>query len=125
MWIKNHLEWQDLIIVSRIIFFYLVKSVFEVINTDIRAQRVLVFGSIDSCIGMAKYIRSQSPRRFVVKGFISDDANYKNNLVMGEKVYNTLDDFQKIIKKKKIVLLDLELKSQIQTIMRYISMKKK
>ena len=79
-----------------------VKTLFEVLNTDIRAQRVLVYGSMDGCIGLAKYIRSQTPRRFVIKGFISDDAVYKNNLVMGEKVYNTLDDFQKIIKKSRI-----------------------
>jgi len=80
----------------------LVKTLFEIINTDFRAQRVLVYGSMDGCVGLAKYIRSQTPRRFVIKGFISDEANYKKNLVMGEKVYSTLDDFQKIIDKSRI-----------------------
>ena len=79
-----------------------VKTFFEVMNTDARAQRVFIYGSMDGCICLAKYVRSQTPRRFVIKGFISDDTNYKNNLVMGEKVYSTLDDFQKIIDKSRI-----------------------
>ena len=80
----------------------LVKTIFEVITVDARARRVLVYGSIDGCIGLAKNIRSQTPRRFVVKGFISDEASYKHNIVMGEKVYTPEDDFPEIIEKNKI-----------------------
>jgi FlaA1/EpsC-like NDP-sugar epimerase len=80
----------------------LVKTLFEVTTTDIRAQRVLLYGSIDSCIGLAKNIRSQTPRRFVVKGFISDDSGYRHNLVMGEKVYEPSVDIQGVIEKYKI-----------------------
>ena len=80
----------------------LVKTLFEVTTTDIRAQRVLVYGAMDGCIGLAKNIRSQTPRRFVVKGFISDEVSYKHNIVMGEKVYTPEDDFQDIIEKNKI-----------------------
>ena len=80
----------------------LVKTLFEVTTTDIRAQRALVYGSLDGCIGLAKFIRSQSPRHYVVKGFLSEDAHFKNNIVMGEKVYNPLDDIEKIIDKLKI-----------------------
>ena len=80
----------------------LVKTLYEVINKDIRAQRVLVYGSMDGCIGLAKYVRSQTPRRFVIKGFISDDTSYKNNLIMGEKVYSPLDDILKIVDRSGI-----------------------
>lgn len=80
----------------------LVKTLYEVINKDIRAQRVLVYGSMDGCIGLAKYVRSQTPRRFVIKGFISEDTSYKNNLIMGEKVYNPLDDILKIVDRSGI-----------------------
>ena len=80
----------------------LVKTIYEVINKDIRAQRVLVYGSMDGCIGLAKYVRSQTPRRFVIKGFISEDTSYKNNLIMGEKVYNPLDDILKIVDRSGI-----------------------
>ena len=80
----------------------LVKTLFEVTTVDIRAQRVFVYGAMDGCIGLAKNIRSQTPRRFVVKGFISDEASYKHNIVMGEKVYTPGDDFSEIIEKNKI-----------------------
>ena len=80
----------------------LVKTLFEVTTTDIRAQRVLLYGSIDSCIGLAKNLRSQTPRRFVVKGIISNDASYRHNMVMGEKVYEPSADIQGIIEKNKI-----------------------
>ena len=80
----------------------LVKTLFEVTTTDIRAQRVLIYGWINSRIGLAKNIRSQTPRRFVVKGFISIDPGFQHNLVMGEKVYEPSADIPDIIKKNKI-----------------------
>ena len=80
----------------------LVKTLFEVSTTDIRARRVLIYGAMDGCIGLAKNVRSQTPIRFVVKGFISDEASYKHNIVMGEKVYTPEDDFSEIIEKNKI-----------------------
>ena len=80
----------------------LVKTLFEVTTTDIRAQRVLIYGVMDGCIGLAKNIRSQTPRRFVVKGFISGEASYKHNIVMGEKVYTPEDDVADIVEKYKV-----------------------
>jgi FlaA1/EpsC-like NDP-sugar epimerase len=80
----------------------LVKTLFEVSTTDIRAQRVLIYGAMDGCIGLAKNVRSQTPRRFVVKGFVSDEASYKHNIVMGEKVYTPEDEFSEIIEKNRI-----------------------
>ena len=80
----------------------LVKTLLEVSTTDARAQRVLVYGAMDGCIGLAKNLRSQMPRRFVVKGFISDEKGYKHNVVMGEKVYTPDDAFQEIIENFKI-----------------------
>ena len=80
----------------------LVKTLFEVSTTDIRAERALVYGAMDGCIGLAKNIRSQRPRRFVIKGFISEAASYRHNVVMGEKVYTPKDDISEIIEKYKI-----------------------
>ena len=80
----------------------LVKTLFEVTTTDIRAQRVLLYGWINSCIGLATNIRSQTPRRFVVKGFISNDPGFQHNLVMGEKVYDPSADISDVIEKNKI-----------------------
>ena len=75
----------------------LVKTLYEVSSTDARALRVLIYGVVEGSIGLAKSIRSQNPRRFIVKGFIANGANYSHNLVMGEKVFSTADDLARII----------------------------
>lgn len=80
----------------------LVKSLYEVAVTDNRAKRALIYGVKEDGIGLAKGVRSQNPRRFVVKGFIADGDDYSHKLVMGEKVYSTKDDIVDIINKKRI-----------------------
>ena len=80
----------------------LVKSLYEVAVTDNRAKRALIYGVKEDGIGLAKSVRSQNPRRFVVKGFIADGGDYSHKLVMGEKVYSTKDDIVDIISKKRI-----------------------
>ena len=80
----------------------LVKSLYEVAVTDYRAKRALIYGVKEDGIGLAKSVRSQNPRRFVVKGFIAVGDDYSHKLVMGEKVYSTKDDIVDIINKKRI-----------------------
>ena len=80
----------------------LVKSLYEVAVTDNRAKRALIYGVKEDGIGLAKGVRSQNPRRFVVKGFIADGDDYIHKLVMGERVYSTKDDIVDIINKKRI-----------------------
>ena len=83
----------------------LVKSLYEVAITDIGAKRALIYGMMESGIGLAKNVRAQNPKRFVVKGFLVDDADYSHNLVMGEKVYSTKDDIETIVRKNSIEAL--------------------
>lgn len=79
-----------------------VKTMFDVAISDKRAQRALIYGALSGGIGLAKNIRSQNPRRFVLCGFISHDPNAKHIRLMGEKVYNVEDDLESIIKKEEI-----------------------
>ena len=80
----------------------LVKTLYEMTMTDARALRVLIYGAMEGGIGMAKSIRSQNPRRFVVKGFIASESSYSHKLVMGEKVFSTADDLVKVIEDNEI-----------------------
>ena len=80
----------------------LVKSLYELAVTDNRAKRALIYGVKEDGIGLAKGVRSQNPRRFVVKGFIAEGDDYIHKLVMGERVYSTKDDIVDIINKKRI-----------------------
>ena len=75
----------------------IVKTLYEMTMTDARALRVLIYGAMEDGIGMAKSIRSQNPRRFIVKGFIASETTYSHKQVMGVKVFNKADDLGKTI----------------------------
>ena len=79
-----------------------VKTLYDVSFSDIRALRVLIYGAKTGGIGLAKSINTQRPRRFVVRGFISHDNKAKHLLLMGRKVYNVSDDLESVIKKAHI-----------------------
>jgi len=80
----------------------IVKTLYEMTMTDARALRVLIYGAMEDGIGMAKSIRSQNPRRFIVKGFIASEATYSHKQVMGEKVFGEADDLGKVIENYEI-----------------------
>ena len=79
-----------------------VKTLYDVATSDKRAQRVLIYGALSGGVGMAKSIKSQNPRRFILCGFISHDPQAKHIRLMGEKVYNMGDDLETVIQKKRI-----------------------
>ena len=80
-----------------------VKSLYEFTTLDAKAIRVLIYGEMEGGVGLAKNIRSQSPARFNVKGFIAPDGNYTiHNRVMGLHVYNSTDNISQIIKRLRI-----------------------
>jgi len=79
-----------------------VKSLFDVAFSDSRAMRVLIYGAMSGGVGLAKNIRSQRPRKYVVKGFISHYKNAKHQEIMGEKVYSVDEDIESIIQQNDI-----------------------
>ena len=79
-----------------------VKSLYEVAFSNTRAMRVLIYGAMSGGVGMAKNIRSQRPRKYVVKGFITHYKHAKHQEIMGEKVYSVDEDLTNIIKENDI-----------------------
>ena len=80
----------------------IVKSLYDSATADSRAQKVLIYGAHTGGIGLAKNIRSQNPKRFVLGGFLTHDPNAKHIQIMGQKVYNVKDDIASIIEKEHI-----------------------
>ena len=80
----------------------LVRTLYDVLTTDGGALWALIYGVKEGGIGLAKNIREQRPKHFVVKGFISPDDTYKHNLVMGEKVYNADHNLAAVIERRRI-----------------------
>lgn len=75
----------------------LVKTVYDVSLADNRALRVLIYGAQSGGVGLAENIRNQTPRRFILKGFISHNRKLRHNQLVGEKVLTMDDDLEKAI----------------------------
>ena len=80
----------------------LVKLLFDSTNADAQAIPVLIYGALTGGIGLAKNIRSQSPLKYDLKGFISHEHRIKDMKLLGVKVYTLDDDIGDILKKERI-----------------------
>ncbi len=80
----------------------IVKTLYDVAFSNTRAMRILIYGAMSGGVGLAKYIRSQRPRKYVVKGFITHYEKAKHQEIMGEKVYTISDDIADVIHKNDI-----------------------
>lgn len=80
----------------------IIKSLYDSATADSRALKVLIYGAHTGGIGLAKNIRSQNPKRFILGGFLTHDPNAKHIQIMGQKVYNVNDDIASIVEKEKI-----------------------
>ena len=79
-----------------------VKVFFEVTTSSAHALNVLIYGAMSGGVGLAKNIRSQSPKKYILRGFISHDKRAGKFRLMGLKVYSVDDDLKAIIRKKGI-----------------------
>ena len=79
-----------------------VKLVFDIANSDSQAMPVLIYGALTGGVGLAKNIRSQSPVKYELKGFITHSHKMKDMRLMGVKVYNLDDDIAAIVRKERI-----------------------
>ena len=80
----------------------LVKTVFDVVSSDERARRVLIYGALSDAVGLAKLIRTQRPVKYSLCGFISPDDFVKNMMLLGKPIYAQDADFKTIIRKYDI-----------------------
>jgi len=80
----------------------LVKTLYDVMASDARGMRVLIYGTLAGGVGLAKTIRTQNPRRFILRGFISHDPQANHFQLMGQRVYNESDDLAEVIKTERI-----------------------
>ena len=80
----------------------LVKTTFDNANTNSKSQRALIYGALTGGVGVAKYIRSQSPSRYDLRGFISHEHRIKDMKLLGLPVYYLNDNLEAILKKNHI-----------------------
>lgn len=79
-----------------------IKSIYDVTASSEGALRILIYGTLSGGAAMAKSIRTQRPRRYVVCGFISNDSHSDFFRIMGLKVYNVKADLASVVCKERI-----------------------
>jgi len=79
-----------------------VKTLYDVAFSNTRAVRILIYGAMQGGVGLAKNIKAQRPRKFVVKGFITHFKKTRHQEIMGEKVYSVAEDLAEVIQQNDI-----------------------
>lgn len=83
----------------------LVKTLHDLYRSDAGIQNVFVYGCQNGGIALAKSIRSESPQRFRLRGFISKDKALCGSWLMGEQVHYDDDTVVDAMKKHQVTSL--------------------
>ncbi len=93
----GHLRGREILVASVLATFIMwavrmsVKTIYEVSFANVHSKRTFIYGIKNGGIGIAKHIRNEKPTKFKLRGFISDDLNSVDHILMGVNVYK-LDD---------------------------------
>ena len=79
-----------------------IKTLYDVLSSGSQAMRVLIYGALTGGAGVAKYIRSERPARFDLRGFITHEKRIKGMQMLGVPVYTLDEDLAAIIQKERI-----------------------
>ena len=79
-----------------------IKTLYDVLSSGSQAMRVLIYGALTGGAGVAKYIRSERPARFDLRGFITHEKRIKGMQMLGVPVYTLDEDLAEIVKKERI-----------------------
>ena len=80
----------------------IVKTIYDVTSFSSQAERVLIYGALTGGAGVAKYIRSENPARFELRGFLTHEKRIKGMQMLGVPVYTLDEDLDAIVKKERI-----------------------
>ena len=80
----------------------LIKTLYDVMSSGSQAMRALIYGALTGGAGVAKYIRSEKPARFDLRGFITHEKRMKGMQMLGVPVYTLEEDLAAIIQKERI-----------------------
>lgn len=80
----------------------LVKTLYEGISQNADTKRTLVYGVYDGGVALAKYIRTQKPQHFNLRGFITHKQGYEHTRLMGVRVYPADDSLSDVLREERI-----------------------
>ena len=80
----------------------IVKTLHDLYGTGTNTSTVFIYGCRQGGIALAKSIRSESPARYTLAGFISGDKSMDGAWLMGVQVYFDDDSVVELMKKKHV-----------------------
>ena len=82
----------------------LIKLVYDASFSGRNSKNTFIYGTREGGVALGKFVKSEKPTRFMLKGFISHDPNYyhKGTYLLGEPIYSPSDDLAKILSVKAI-----------------------
>ncbi len=82
-----------------------VKYVYDTIMSDRSSQHVFIYGVQQGGAALAKSMRNETPRRYLLMGFLSDEKNMIGRNLVGVDVYAANEDAIEVMRKKKATIL--------------------
>ena len=79
-----------------------VKVTYDVAYRDTNAMPVFIYGIKDGGVGLAKTIRNEKPNKYILKGFISHDKQFKVDMLMGVRVHEVDEHLPQALEKNGI-----------------------
>ncbi len=79
-----------------------VKTIYDVVFSSEKGQRALVLGVREGGVAMAKMIRNTKPAKFQLKGFLTSEKQYKNQTMMGVRIYTIEKDLPHLLQSMNI-----------------------
>lgn len=97
-------------------FMWALRIMVKILHDNYRkgddTQNAFIYGCMQGGVALAKSVRSQSPSRYRIVGFVSADKSMTSSWLMGEKVY--FDD-DNVVEKMKLNNVKVLLVSPLQT----------
>lgn len=104
------------IFITATMFMWALRIMVKILHDNYRkgddTQNAFIYGCMQGGVALAKSVRSQSPSRYRIVGFVSADKSVISSWLMGEKVY--FDD-DHVVEKMKLNNVKVLLVSPLQT----------
>ena len=80
----------------------LVKTLFDVVDVNVNAKNVYIYGAKSQSVSIAKSIRSLHPSKYIVKGVVSPQTEQKKKYLAGMPIFNVTKDLVTRMKRDDI-----------------------
>lgn len=104
------------IFITATMFMWALRIMVKILHDNYRkvddTQNAFIYGCMQGGVALAKSVRSQSPSRYRIVGFVSADKSMTSSWLMGEKVYYDDNNIVETMKQNNVKVL---LVSPLQT----------